>query len=118
MATKGYLDQLLNALPPDIKNPVSAAFQYMADNWRFGDGDRAQNAQLYKFTGVTAATANEEFSIRHGAGQTPSKLIPALDLTQIGSQIVPLTVSRAPDDQRIYLTSSSTGATFITYVEF
>lgn len=108
---------LLNALPADIKGPVTQAFDYTQDNWRLGDGVRATNAQWYKFSSTTAATANEEFSIRHGLGQVPSKVIPVLDLNSVGSQIVPLTVSRAPDEQRVYLKSSSTGAVFLIYVE-
>lgn len=114
---KGYVATLLNTLPADIKGPITQAFDYVQDSWRLGDGARATNAQLYKFTSTTAATANEEFSIRHGLGQLPSKVIPVLDLNQVGSQVVPLVVSRAPDEQRVYLKSSSTGAVFQIYVE-
>lgn len=115
---RGYIQTLLNNLPADLRPSLTAAFDYLQDNFRLGDGARATNAQWYRFSSTTATTANQEFSIRHAAGQTPSKLIPVLDLTQIGSQIVPLTVSRAPDDQRLYLKSSSTGAVFEVYVEF
>lgn len=115
---KGYVDQLLNTLPSEVRRPIMAAFQYVQDNWRLGDGARANNAQWYKFTAVTSATANTEFSILHGQGQAPTKLIPVLDLTSVGSQLVPLVVSRQPDDQRVYLSSGSTSAGLTVYLEF
>jgi hypothetical protein len=115
---KGYVDQLLNTLPAEIRRPVSAALQYVQDNWRLGDGSRASNAQWYKFTATTDPVANTEFAILHGQGQTPSKLIPVLDLTSIGSQLVPLAVTRQPDAQRVYLSSGSTSAFLTVYLEF
>lgn len=118
MAAKGYTDQILNTLPAEIRRPLMAAFQYVQDNWRLGDGARATNAQLYKFTGTTHATANTEFSIRHGQGEIPSKVLPVLDLNAVGSQFVTLAVTRAPDAQRIYLSSPSTSAFITFYAEF
>jgi hypothetical protein len=41
-----------------------------------------------------------------------------LRLDQVNSQLVPLTVSQAPDAQRIYLKSASTGAVFTAMVEY
>lgn len=92
--------------------------QYLQDNWRLGDGTRAANAQWYKFTAVSSSVAGTEFSVSHGQGQAPSKLIPVLDLTNIGSRLVPLTVTRTPDAQRVYLSSSDTSATMTFYLEF
>ena len=117
MASKGYVQSLLNTLPPDIKNVLIPAFDYLAENWRLGDADRASNAQLYKINSTTATVAGTAFSIVHGLGAAPSKLIPVLDLNAVGSQLVPLTVSRAPDARRVYLTSTSTNAVFQCYVE-
>ena len=117
MATKGYTDALLNTLPADLRKALQPAFAHVLDTFKLGGGTKALNFAWLRFTGTTAADAGTEFSIEHGLGQTPSKLIPVLDLTEIGSQLVPLTVSRAPDDRRIYLTSASTSAVFICYVE-
>lgn len=117
MAARGYLESLLNTLPNDIKRVLVPAFQYVTDTWRLGDGDRASNAQWFKFSSTTASVSGTEFSIKHGLNEKPSKLIPVLDLNSVGSQLVPLTVSRAPDVQRIYLTSTSTSAVFICYLE-
>lgn len=114
---RGYVATLLNTLPSDIKTPLQAIFDYLQDNWRLGDGTRATNAQWYRKDATTHATANTEFSVAHGLDSAPTKLIPIMDLTVVGSQLVPLVVSRAPDDKRIYLTSSSTGAALSFYLE-
>jgi hypothetical protein len=50
-------------------------------------------------------------------GATPSKLIPIVSIDTPGSALVPLVTSRAADNKRIYLKSSSTGATFSAYLE-
>ena len=118
MSSKGYVESLLNVLDPKIKTPVVQAFHYVMDNWRIGDNNRAQNAQLYKFQTVTASVANDEFSIHHGQGEKPSKLIPILDLNVVNSEIPRLIVSRAPDNQRIYLKSPTASATITVLVEF
>ena len=118
MANKGTLDLYINALPDEIRVPIRAAFYYIADNWRIGNDDRADNAQLYRFLSTTASVANQEFTIAHHQNVAPSKLIPMLDLTSSGGTIPPLTVSRAADASNIYLRSSSTSAPFLAYVEF
>ena len=114
---RGYVSTLLNSLPAEIKPPLQAIFDYLQDNWRLGSRVRATNAQWYRVTGTTSSNAGTEFSIVHGLDSPPTWLIPIVDLTAVGSQLVPLTVSKAPDASRVYLTSSSTGATFTAYLE-
>ena len=116
MASKGYLGTLLNALPSEVKTPIVAAFTYVLDALAFGpvaDGKRAGNFQIYWFSGTTHATANQEFSIRHGLNVVPQYVLPILALDAVNSQLVPLGVSRAADAERIYLTSSSTNAAIL-----
>lgn len=115
---RGYVATLINGLPTEIRSTMQQIVDYVQDNWRLGEGTRATNAQLYKFDATTAAIANGEFSIAHNMGQVPSKIVPVLDLTQIGSQLVPLTVSRAPDVKRIYLSSPTASAAIQIYAEF
>ncbi len=117
MANKGYISQLLNGLPLELRAPLQTAFHYVMDNWRFGDRARAENAQLYRFSSTTAATANQEFTIAHGLGYVPHLLIPTLDLSSTGGQTVSLRVSRVADGERIYLASASTSVPFQCYVE-
>ena len=114
---KGYVATLLNGLPPDVKKVLQPALDYMQDNWRLGTGPRATNAQWYRMESTTASVANTEFSVRHGLGVAPHTLIPVLDLTASGAQLVPLVVSRAADEERVYLTSASTSAFFTFFVE-
>jgi hypothetical protein len=117
MADKGYVNSFINALPENLRYPLRNSFWYLMDNWRIGTGARAINAQLYRLTGTTHATANTEFSIKHGMDGTPTQILQVLDLSVVNSQIVPLTVSKAADGDRIYLKSSSTGATFTLLAE-
>ena len=117
MASKGYVEAVLNTLPAEQRKPLALAFAHVLDDWRLGGSQKALNAAWYAFESTTAAVAGEEFSIRHGLNQIPSKAIPYLDLTVVGSQVVPLVVSRAPDSQRVYFTSSSTSAVVLLYLE-
>lgn len=114
---KGYVATLLNALDADVKRVLVPAFDYVQDSWKLGTNPRAINAQWYRLESTTASVANEEFSVKHGLGVAPHTLIPVLDLSAQGAQLVPLTVSRASDAERIYLKSSSTGAVFTFFVE-
>jgi len=114
---KGYVETLLNPLPSEQKRVLVPALNYIQDNWRIGTGARATNAQWYRIESTTAAVAGEEFSVKHGLGAAPHTLIPVLNLTEQGAELVPLEVSRAADSERVYLKSSSTGAVITFYVE-
>jgi hypothetical protein len=117
MASIGYIRSLLNALDADLKKLLALAFEESVTRNELGDNTKATNFSWYKVSSTTHATANTEFSIAHGLDHVPSKVIPVLDLSQVGSQIVTLTVARAPDIRRVYLSSPSTGAVFTAYVE-
>lgn len=117
MATKAYVETLLNALPAEQRYPIRQSFWYLMDNWRVGTGARAENAQWYRVTSTTASVANQEFTVAHGLGTAPSQLLPILDVTAVNSQLVPLSVSRAADANNLYLKSSSTSAVFTVLVE-
>lgn len=117
MAQKGYVDQLINALPSDLRYPLTQAFHYVMDSWRLGTAAKAENAQLFRVSGITHGTANTEFSVKHGLDSVPTQIVPILDLSVVNSQLVPLQVSRAADLDRIYLKSSSTNAAFVVLVE-
>ena len=111
---KGYVETLLNALPNDVKKVLVPAFNYVQDSFRLGpieDGKRATNAQIYWTQTTTSSAAGTEFSVEHGLGTIPQYLILGAPLDAVNAQIVPVSVSRAADDRRVYLTSSSTNAT-------
>jgi hypothetical protein len=113
----GYVDTLLNALPADMKRVLTQVFEYTSNNWKVGTGPRATNAQWYRFESTTASVANTEFTVRHGLGAAPHTLIPVLDVTQTGASLVPLTVTRAADAERLYLASSSTSVAVTFFLE-
>jgi hypothetical protein len=121
MATKGYVDALLNALPDDAKNAVIQAFRYVLDNLAIGQpdsGKRATNFRWYRFDATTSSVANTEFSIHHGQGLMPLLCWPVMFLDSSGGRVVRLTVTRPADVQRIYLSSPDTSASVSMMVEF
>jgi hypothetical protein len=117
VADKGYITTQINTLPEDIRYALRNAFWYVMDTWRIGTGPKAINAQWYRVTGTTASVANTEFSVSHGMASIPTQVFQVLDLSQVNSQIVPLTVTRTADVQRLYLSSPSTSAVFTLLVE-
>jgi hypothetical protein len=118
VADIGSIEAELGGLPSEHKKALVSAFRYLLNNlsWVRLERGRAQNCQVYYTSGTTSTAANTEFSIAHGLGATPSYVIPVLPLDEVGAQMVPLRVSRAADDKRVYLTSSSTNAAITVLV--
>ena len=120
MADASYVKSLVGGLDASIRKAMDQAFTYVLGNLKFGAVEhqtRAANFQAYWLTSTTSSNANEEFSVAHGLGYAPNVVFPVLALDQVGSQIVPLTVSRAADSNRIYLKSSSTSAAIALLVD-
>lgn len=120
MADSGYVEAILGGIAADVRRSVAGAFDYVLANLRLGPfdaGTRSQNFQWYWLSGTTSSNANTEFSIAHGLGRTPYLVLPVLPLDQVNAQLVPLTVTRAADANRIYLSSSSTSAAVALLVE-
>jgi hypothetical protein len=121
LASKGYVETILNSLPEAVKKPVTLAFRHVLDNLSIGgidDTERAANFRWYRFDTVTSSVANQDFSSHHGQGQTPLLLWPIMSLNATGTQIVRLRTTRASDAQWIYLSSPDTGAAISLLVEF
>lgn len=114
MADIGLIESELGGVPPDLKRALVASFRYVLGNLSFGaistERTRATNFQAYYVSGTTPAAAHTEFSIAHGLGVVPSVLFPVVGLNHVGAQIVPLTIARAADAKRVYLTSSVANA--------
>lgn len=120
MADIAYIKSAFGSTPDAVKKAADQAFTYLLGNLTLGapeDARRAKNFQWYWFSGTTSSVANQEFSIAHGLGRVPMVALPVIPLNQIGSQLVPLTVSRAADVNRLYFKSSSTSAAFMLLVE-
>lgn len=117
MASIGLVETLLNTLDAQVKRPLIDAFRHVLSDLKIGTATKSANFGWYKYQVTTPSTANTAFSIEHGLGVAPTWVIPVLDLSQVGSQTVLLTVSQAPDARRIYLTSPSTSAVVTVLVE-
>jgi len=120
MASPPYVESLLGPLGTEQRQVFKRVFDYVLSNLRLGPPAhqvRSDNHQLYYLESTTHATANTEFSILHGLGRTPYVAIPVLPLDAVGAKLVPLTVTRAADASRLYLSSSSTSAAVWLLVE-
>ena len=109
MATMGYVESLIGGLDAGVRLALRRIFDYVLRNLRMGpvvNNTRSENLQAYFYTATTPGTANEEFSIAHSLGRTPTTLVPILGLDSVNQSIVPLVVSRAADATRVYLQSS------------
>ena len=119
MAHRSYVESLLGPLPTDQRTVWKRVWDYVLTGLQFGPPvhqTRAMNHQSYYLTATTPATANQQFSIPHGLGRTPYLAIPVLALNS-SCALVPLSVPRQADAQRVYLASSSTSATVWVLVE-
>src|SRR5512146_682447 len=110
MATNGYVDQLLGTIEPNLKAALKRVFDYVLPEGRLGrpdDRQKSENFFAHFYTATTPSPAGTEFSIAHGLGRTPYLLVPVLPLDADGNQIVPLEVTRAADNVRVYLKSTT-----------
>lgn len=122
MAQIGAIESELGSLPPNMRGPLINAFRAFLRVLRFGRATNAQASENFAagfYTATTPAVAGTEFSIAHGfgVGRVPYLLIPVLDVTTALLQAVPLTVTRAADDKRVYLSSSVASAPIVVYLE-
>jgi hypothetical protein len=120
MASKGYVESQLNRLEAKLRNVMVQVFTHVLDNLQIGGvahQEKAINFRWIRLDSTTATTANEEFSIVHGAGQMPLYLIPLMPLDSSGAWVPRLKVTRAADASRIYLSSPDTNAQFTMLME-
>lgn len=109
-------------MPQELRPIFKRIFTALLKDLRFGHPTGDVPDPLLNFGGgffhaTTDATANTEFSIPHGFGRVPYLLYPVLPLDVVNAQIVPLKVTRAADDKRIYLSSSAESAAVTVAVE-
>lgn len=122
MSDLGFLEREIYSLPAAIRPTMLRILTHLSKNLRFGHPRQVQpdpcvNFGAGFFTGTTPATPGDEFSIAHGFGRVPYLAVPVLALDTVGASIVPLTVTRAADDKRIYLSSSVASAPMVLVVE-
>lgn len=122
MADLSSLLSKVNGLDAAAKKAWTAVLTDLVPDIRFGhpkgeQPDPCKNMGGGFFQGTTHATPNTEFSIAHNLGRVPYWLMPGLPLDQINSQIVPLKVTKAADNKRVYLSSSVASAAITVYLE-
>lgn len=119
MASLGGIETLLGGLETTTKKVLTEVMRALVPNLRFGPVEhqaKCENFQGYTLTSTTAASTGE-FSITHGLGRAPYRIMPCVDLVSSGGQVIPFYVTRPADASRIYLKSSVTNAQFSLYVE-
>lgn len=120
MSSLGGLEALLGGLDDNTKRALTEVLRALVPNLRGGPVDhqvKLENFQRYYVNSTTASSSNTEFSVVHGMGRAPYAMRAVLPLDAVGSRLVPLTVSRAADAVRVYLTSPSTSAPFTLELE-
>lgn len=121
MADSGIVNTYWAGTDNAVRKAAKAAFQYILRNLKLGpveDQSIAGNMGGIWYEVKTSSVANQEFSIQHQQNQVPTMIIPGAPLNVVGASIVPMEVSQAADNMRVYLKSTSTGATAYVYVEF
>lgn len=122
MADLGFVQREINTLPAELRPVFTRIFTAILKDIRIGHPVGSQPDPMVNlgggfFHGTTASIANAEFTIPHGFGRTPYLAWNVLRLDAVNSTLVPLTVTRAADDKRLYLSSSVTGAAVSLAVE-
>jgi len=116
----GGLEAIVGGLEDKTKKTMVELLRALVPFLRFGplDSAKAENFNGFNVTSTTA-TSTSEFSIEHGMGRAPYRAMPVIDLSVVGSRLVPLTVTRAADARRVYVKTESgfTNAEFSLYVE-
>lgn len=121
MAAYGSLIATLGPLPADLKKALTAYTNEWLKQLRFGaPGDDAQPAEnfggaLVPYT--TASAADGEVAIAHRLGRTPRLAIPLLQLDTVNATLPTLTITRAADRTYLYVSSPTTSAAGLLYVE-
>lgn len=120
MASAAYIETLLGSVAGDVKKAMKDVFTYLLRNVRFGrpgDAEPAENFSGHFYLGRTHAVSGTEFVIAHKLERAPYLAIPVLDLQTVGSETIPLQVTRAADSSFIYLASAEEDVPFVLYAE-
>lgn len=120
MAALGGLEPIVGGLEASTRKVMVELLRAMVPFLRFGplDTAKAENFNGFNVSSTTASSTGE-FTVEHGMGRTPFRAMPAMNLSQVGSGLVPLEVTRAADSRRLYLKTESgyTNRPFSLYVE-
>ena len=122
MADYGEIQTIINGFPENLR-PKMLEFAKAVLKMRFGHPTGTTSSEkLVNFSGAflhgtTPATPGDEFTIAHDIGRAPYFGLIGLRFDAVGSSVVPLTVSRAADNHRVYLTSTEANAPVTLFAE-
>ena len=121
MASLGGLEALIGSLPTDTKRVFTEVLRALVPFLRFGPVEHQAKAENFNGYTLVSTTASDtgEFSVVHGLGRAPFRLMPSLNLNSSGMELVQVRVSRPADASRIYLKAlaGSTNKVFSMYIE-
>ena len=120
MASIGYVKSLLNQLDSKSRQVLGQVFDHVLETMQIGGTEhqeKSANFRWIRLDSTTSSTANDEFTIQHGAGQIPLYVLPLVPLDSSGTWLPRLKVTRAADASRIYLSSPDTNAPFSILME-
>lgn len=125
MATSSHARTLLGGLEANLKKALGEVVDYVFNNsLAFGPIDaneartRTTNMAGRYVKVTTHDTTNTETPIAHGLGRTPNVMWQVTSPRVVNSRFLgDLAISRAADENRIYVTSASTSAVVWLYVE-
>src|SRR5580700_10278438 len=124
MAAISIIQSYLTAVSDSVaRNGLNLSFLEVTSNFTAGrpeplvsQSDRGCNLRWYPLGFQTSSVANREVAIPHGLPSTPYLVVPCLDPSMVGAQLVPLKVTRAADQQFIYLSSPTVSAPVVVFV--
>jgi len=120
VADLGFIEREVASLPRELRPIFQRIFTAILKDLRLGhpaDATSSTNFGAAFYEATTPATPGETFTIRHQFGRAPYLLVPVLPLDVVNAELVPLTVQREADANRVYLTSSVASAPITVLLE-
>lgn len=121
MAALGGLESLIGSLPAESRRVMTELLRALVPFLRFGPVEHASKCENMAGVTIVSTTASDtgEFTIAHGLGRAPYRLMPCLDLNSSGMDLVTFHVTRPADATRLYLkvAAGDTGKVFAMYIE-
>lgn len=120
MAKAAFLKALFGVFPGVQKSALYQAADFLCDrNWRFGPpgSTRSENMAGVFVQLTTSSVSTGVVSVAHGLGKIPDIFWPVGNPRVVNSFLPRLSVPRAADATRLYVTSPDTAVTCSLYVE-
>ena len=111
----------MNSMAADLRPRMMELVRALVPFLRFGPVEHASKCENMAGVTIVSTTAGStnEFTIAHGLGRAPYRLMPCLDVNSSGMDLVTFHVTRPADATRLYLkvAAGDTGKVFAMYIE-